>query len=72
MFSSHGDSLTLLDALVSWLQVKVSGRVRSRAWCRDRGLEEQRFYELTKLRRQFLAIMEVRRQARADRHRGRP
>ncbi|KAF0292031.1 putative ATP-dependent RNA helicase DHX34 [Amphibalanus amphitrite] len=58
LFSSHGDSITLLEAFVSWLQIKVTGKVRSRAWCGERGLEEQRFYELVKLRRQFMTIME--------------
>ena len=28
-------------------------RENSRKWCKKRGLEEQRFYEMTKLRRQF-------------------
>lgn len=28
-------------------------REQSKSWCRKRGIEEQRFYEITKLRRQF-------------------
>ena len=29
----------------------------SKRWCRKRGLEEQRFYEMTKLRQQFKDIL---------------
>lgn len=30
---------------------------QSRKWCRKRGFEEQRFYEMTKLRQQFRNIL---------------
>ena len=33
-------------------------RENSRKWCKKRGLEEQRFYEMTKLRQQFKEILE--------------
>jgi len=51
--SDHGDPLTLLNAFREWLRIKVDDRDNSRKWCKKRGLEEQRFYEMTKLRRQF-------------------
>ncbi|CAH0381764.1 unnamed protein product [Bemisia tabaci] len=58
--SDHGDPITLLNAYREWLEVK-SGKVRgvsSRHWCRRRGLEEQRFYEMTKLRKQFKQLLQ--------------
>ncbi|XP_034943062.1 probable ATP-dependent RNA helicase DHX34 [Chelonus insularis] len=57
--SDHGDPITLLNAYREWLEVKqVSSqdykeRNSSKKWCKRRGLEEQRFYEMTKLRTQF-------------------
>ena len=55
--SDHGDPLTLLNAFKEWLKVKSSDRQNSRRWCRTRGLEEQRFYEMIKLRKQFEEIL---------------
>lgn len=57
--SDHGDPITLLNAFREWLQVKQKERGASRRWCRRRGLEEQRFYEMTKLRSQFKDLLEV-------------
>ena len=37
--------------------MKLENRESSRRWCRKRGLEEQRFYEMTKLRRQFSQLL---------------
>ncbi|GFY57113.1 probable ATP-dependent RNA helicase DHX34 [Trichonephila inaurata madagascariensis] len=54
--SDHGDPFTLLNAFHKWLEVKVD-RQNSRKWCRRKGLEEQRFYEMTKLRRQFKELL---------------
>ncbi|KAK3727046.1 hypothetical protein QZH41_012547, partial [Actinostola sp. cb2023] len=51
--SDHGDPFTLLNAYDEWLQVKSREGHRSRKWCKRRGLEEQRFYEMSKLKRQF-------------------
>lgn len=48
--SDHGDPITLLNSFNSWLQVKQDKSQNSRRWCKKRGLEEQRFYEMTKLR----------------------
>lgn len=60
--SDHGDPLTLLNAYKAWLEIKASNSGgstshTSRKWCKKRGLEEQRFYEMTKLRQQFRHIL---------------
>lgn len=56
--SDHGDPLTLLNAYKAWLEIKASNQGHtSRKWCKKRGLEEQRFYEMTKLRQQFRHIL---------------
>jgi HrpA-like RNA helicase len=54
--SSDGDPFTLLNAYNKWLEIK-SDEQNSRKWCKRRGLEEQRFYEMTKLRQQFKDIL---------------
>ncbi|XP_033630988.1 probable ATP-dependent RNA helicase DHX34 isoform X1 [Asterias rubens] len=54
--SDHGDPFTLLNAFDEWIQVKGKGQP-SRKWCKKRGLEEQRFYEMSKLKRQFEALL---------------
>ncbi|XP_026689267.1 probable ATP-dependent RNA helicase DHX34 [Diaphorina citri] len=56
--SNHGDPLTVLNAYKEWLGVKKD-RVRSKKWCKRRGIEEQRFYEVTKLRSQFKQVLGV-------------
>ncbi|EZA50758.1 putative ATP-dependent RNA helicase DHX34 [Ooceraea biroi] len=63
--SDHGDPITLLNAFKEWLEVKQensqeyrSSGNSSRKWCRRRGLEEQRFYEMTKLRTQFKELLQ--------------
>lgn len=63
--SDHGDPITLLNAFKEWLEVKQensqeyrSSGNSSRKWCRRRGLEEQRFYEMTKLRAQFKELLQ--------------
>ena len=40
------------------LQVKAEGR-GTKKWCKRRCLEEQRFYEMTKLKRQFRDLLKV-------------
>lgn len=64
--SDHGDPITLLNAFREWLEIKQqnsqesrSTRNNSRKWCKRRGLEEQRFYEMTKLRAQFKELLQV-------------
>ncbi|XP_071098755.1 probable ATP-dependent RNA helicase DHX34 [Haliotis cracherodii] len=54
--SDHGDPFTLLNAADEWIQVKAEGR-GTRKWCQRRGLEEQRFYEMNKLKRQFRDLL---------------
>ena len=41
------------------LKVKTEKGGASHQWCRRRGLEQQRFYEMTKLRDQFQEILQV-------------
>lgn len=59
MESDHGDPITILNAYKEWLELKQARFDRrenaqnTKQWCRRRGLEEQRFYEITKLRNQF-------------------
>ncbi|XP_045538727.1 probable ATP-dependent RNA helicase DHX34 [Papilio machaon] len=55
--SDHGDPLTLLSLYCAWLTVKAEGR-GGRDWCRRRGIEEQRFYELTKLAAQLRGLLQ--------------
>ena len=54
--STEGDPFTLLNAYNKWLEIK-SEQQNSKKWCKKRGLEEQRFYEMTKLRQQFKDIL---------------
>merc|ERR1719494_404651 len=56
--SDHGDPITLLNSFREWLKIKSDDRENSRKWCKRRGLEEQRFYEMTKLRKQFEQLLE--------------
>ncbi|TDG41279.1 hypothetical protein AWZ03_012294 [Drosophila navojoa] len=55
--SDQGDLFTLMRAFHEWLQLKLS-RESTRKWCQKLGIEEQRFYELCKLRQQFQRILE--------------
>ena len=56
--SDHGDPITLFNAYRAWLEVKAGPNGnQSRKWCKKRGFEEQRFYEMTKLRQQFKHIL---------------
>lgn len=57
MDSDHGDPMTLLNAYRQWLEIKTDKSENSRKWCRKRGLEEQRFYEMTKLGQQFKDLL---------------
>ncbi|XP_071450187.1 probable ATP-dependent RNA helicase DHX34 [Hetaerina americana] len=56
--SDHGDPITLLNALREWLEEKNRHGGNTKKWCKRRGLEEQRFYEMTKLRRQFKDLLQ--------------
>uniref|UniRef100_F7CUN6 Probable ATP-dependent RNA helicase DHX34 n=1 Tax=Monodelphis domestica TaxID=13616 RepID=F7CUN6_MONDO len=56
--SDHGDPFTLLNAFNAWVQVKSDRSANSRKWCRRRGLEEHRMYEIANLRRQFKGLLQ--------------
>ncbi|RUP46209.1 helicase associated domain-containing protein [Jimgerdemannia flammicorona] len=55
--SRHGDPFTLLNLWDSWLAVKSEGKESSRSWCKRHGVEEQRVYEIAKLKKQFEDIL---------------
>ena len=51
--------MTLLNVFDEWIQVKAEGR-DTKKWCKRRGLEQQRLYEMVKLKNQFFQILKVR------------
>lgn len=51
--SLSGDPFTVMNAYDEWIRVKAARQESSRRWCKRHGLQEQRLYEITKLRRQF-------------------
>ncbi|KAJ0175217.1 hypothetical protein K1T71_009358 [Dendrolimus kikuchii] len=55
--SDHGDPITLLSLYCAWLTVKAEER-GGKAWCKRRGIEEQRLYELTKLAAQLRSLLQ--------------
>ncbi|KAL6115782.1 dhx34 [Pungitius sinensis] len=55
--SNHGDPFTLLNTFNAWVEVKGERGGGSKKWCRRRGLEEQRLYEMVNLRRQFKELL---------------
>ena len=57
LFSDEGDPFTFLQIYEAWLEVKAEGKESSRKWCRRHGLEEQRLYEILKLKQQFEEIL---------------
>lgn len=64
--SNHGDPITLLNIFKEWLDVKQNTQPlnynqnikSSRHWAKQRGIEEQRFYDVMKLMTQFKEILE--------------
>ncbi|XP_064437324.1 probable ATP-dependent RNA helicase DHX34 isoform X2 [Mirounga angustirostris] len=56
--SDQGDPFTLFNVFNAWLQVKSERSRNSRKWCRQRGIEEHRLYEMANLRRQFKELLE--------------
>eukprot|EP00070_Physeter_catodon_P035852 XP_028342746.1 probable ATP-dependent RNA helicase DHX34 isoform X2 [Physeter catodon] len=56
--SDQGDPFTLLNVFNAWVQVKSERSRNSRRWCRHRGIEEHRLYEMANLRRQFKELLE--------------
>ncbi|XP_072611909.1 probable ATP-dependent RNA helicase DHX34 isoform X2 [Vulpes vulpes] len=56
--SDQGDPFTLFNVFNAWVQVKSERSRNSRKWCRHRGIEEHRLYEMANLRRQFKELLE--------------
>ncbi|KAM6223638.1 putative ATP-dependent RNA helicase DHX34 [Rhynchocyon petersi] len=56
--SDQGDPFTLFNVFNAWVQVKSERSRNSRKWCRHRGIEEHRLYEMANLRRQFKDLLE--------------
>ncbi|XP_007535713.1 probable ATP-dependent RNA helicase DHX34 [Erinaceus europaeus] len=56
--SDQGDPFTLFNVFNAWVQVKSERSSNSRKWCRRRGIEEHRLYEMANLRRQFKELLE--------------
>ncbi|KAG4100829.1 P-loop containing nucleoside triphosphate hydrolase protein [Neocallimastix lanati (nom. inval.)] len=56
--SDDGDTFTLLNLYSEWLNVKAKRNESSKMWCRRHGVEEQRLYEMVKLKNQFQDILE--------------
>ncbi|KAM9039840.1 putative ATP-dependent RNA helicase DHX34 isoform 1-T4 [Sarcophilus harrisii] len=56
--SDRGDPFTLLNTFNAWVQVKSDRSANSRKWCRRRGLEEHRMYEIANLRQQFKGLLQ--------------
>ncbi|ORZ09543.1 P-loop containing nucleoside triphosphate hydrolase protein [Absidia repens] len=65
--SAQGDPFTLLNVWQSWLEIKNDRQVSSKQWCRRHGIEEQRLYEITKIRGQFERILQDFQPEAADR-----
>ncbi|KAI8384738.1 P-loop containing nucleoside triphosphate hydrolase protein [Radiomyces spectabilis] len=57
LYSHHGDPFTLLNLWQAWLTAKEDRKHSSRSWCRTHGVEEQRMYEIAKIRRQFEKVL---------------
>lgn len=55
--SKHGDPFTLLNLWQNWLDVKGDRKSSSRKWCKTNGIEEQRMYEIAKMKRQFEKVL---------------
>jgi hypothetical protein len=58
LINLNGDPFTMMDAFHLWISTKADGRQSSRDWCRERFIQEQRLYELAKLRQQFHETLE--------------
>lgn len=56
-YSDHGDPFTLLNIFTRWLEVK-EGERSAKKWCAIHGIEEQRLFEIVKLKNQFENILE--------------
>lgn len=57
--SDHGDPITLLNLFDEWIQKKADRSASTWKWCKRRGLEEHRFYEMANVRRQFEDLLKT-------------
>uniref|UniRef100_A0A914C233 Helicase C-terminal domain-containing protein n=1 Tax=Acrobeloides nanus TaxID=290746 RepID=A0A914C233_9BILA len=57
LLSDIGDPFTLVKTYREWLKLRSSGE-DTRKWARKCGIEESRLFEIMKLRRQFMQILE--------------
>ena len=55
--SEHGDPFTLLNVYDQWIRLKADRQSSTRKWCKRRGIEEERLYEISKLKRQFERLL---------------
>ena len=55
--SDLGDPFQLLFIFDEWIKLKTERKISTKKWCQRRGLEEQRLYEITNLRKQFRDIL---------------
>lgn len=55
--SDLGDAFQLLFIFDHWISLKNDKKYSSKKWCQRRGIEEQRLYEITNLRKQFREIL---------------
>ncbi|KAJ3073573.1 DEAH (Asp-Glu-Ala-His) box polypeptide 34 [Podochytrium sp. JEL0797] len=55
--SDYGDPFTLMNLFSVWLKVKAENRESSKNWCKRFGVEEQRLYEMVKLKNQFEEVL---------------
>ncbi|CAM9781945.1 unnamed protein product [Scytosiphon promiscuus] len=65
--SPNGDPFTVMNAYDEWIRVKAARQESSRRWCKRHGLQEQRLYEITKLRRQFQDLLDKLRELKMKR-----
>ncbi|KAJ1491685.1 hypothetical protein T484DRAFT_1773741 [Baffinella frigidus] len=52
----EGDAFTLLNVFDEWIRVKAA-RESGKKWCQKHGVEEQRLYEMTRLKDQFAELL---------------
>mmetsp|Transcript_49067 Transcript_49067/g.115291 ORF Transcript_49067/g.115291 Transcript_49067/m.115291 type:complete len:512 (-) Transcript_49067:32-1567(-) len=58
LYSEEGDAFTLVNVFDMWIQIKAGRRENSRGWCRRHGIEEQRLYEMSRLKDQFRGLLQ--------------
>ncbi|XP_037929881.1 probable ATP-dependent RNA helicase DHX34 isoform X2 [Teleopsis dalmanni] len=56
--SDQGDTFTVLRVFREWIKLKIDQK-NTWKWCHKLGIEEQRFYEVCKLRNQFQNILQT-------------